>query len=147
MNPKSGMPNGLARRRSVGHSTQRGAYLQDIAKSDSRARKIFVDDGRRRVCVGTLEGDTFVKRVKPEHILRKPRAIALQDSVITELKESGCRTVKAVLDGGKTLTAPIGHFVTHGIHIDRGFGPQVALTLSQWSADNGQCSLFGGALI
>lgn len=112
----------------------------------SSGRKVFTDDGRRRVCVGTLRGGVFTKRVRDSHILRKPRAIALQDEALSILREAGCHTVEAVLDGGKILRSPLERFATRGFGLDRGFGAQTALPLAQWDVDCGQTSLFGGAL-
>lgn len=112
----------------------------------SSGRKFFTDDGRRRVCVGTLRGGVFVKRVRDAHILRRPAAIALQDDVLAELRRAGCHTVEAALDGGKVLRAPIERFAAKGFELDRGFGAQTALPLAQWDVDCGQTSLFGGEL-
>ena len=90
-------------------------------------------DGRRDFCAGRLYPDgIFVKRLKPEHVLAKPPAIAIQADVVRELDDAGCRTVRAEFDGGKVLVTSFSEFVKHGIRLDRGFGVQVCVPLSKW---------------
>lgn len=142
------MPNATSlAARSVGHSqgfsqVPRTVYPRERRKSTGR--KVFCDDGTRRVCVGTLEHGVFTKRVREHHILQKPRAIAIQASVLDELQAAGCRFVEAVLDDGRVLRAPIERFAAKGFCIDRGFGAQTALPLAQWDEECGQRTLFEG---
>jgi hypothetical protein len=84
-----------------------------------------------------------VKRIKPSHVLRTPPAIAIQQSVVDELKSRGCRRIRVEIIGGNTLTVDFPPFLRKSFQFDRGFGPQRALALDCWDhADSVQSSLF-----
>jgi len=94
-------------------------------------------DGRRRICVGKFSGGVLYKSVKPEHLLRKPPAIALQADAIPELRRLGCREVVATLTStGERLYAPLDAFERYGFLVNRGYGEQVALPLSRWEHED-----------
>ena len=102
---------------------------------------IFCSDGRRHVCAGVLQPNgTFRKTVRREHLLQKPPAIAIQKSVLNQLFSLGCRMVEVVLAStGQRLRAPLERFTTRGFSLNRGYGEQRALPLSQWEdAENPQ---------
>lgn len=122
----------------------KAGYPNGGAKS-SGGIPIFTDDGRRGVCAGYLHADgTFCKSIKTSHILQKPQAIAIQSDVLQRLACQGCHTIDVtLLETGKVLKASLRSFGTHGIKLNRGYGLQVALPLSQWKdADDPQGSLF-----
>ena len=105
---------------------------------------IRIHDGVRQVIVGTLYSDgEFYKRLKPEHILRIPPSIAIQADAVKELEKRGCTRIRADIIGGKCLVVSFTHFQEYGFHLNRRFGEQIALPLSEWqSADAVQGSLF-----
>jgi len=89
--------------------------------------------------VGNVAGGVFSKRVRGSvHMLRAPRGWALDADTLGELRALGVATV-AVTDTetGTAYTAPLAEFDAHGVPLDRGFGPQVALPLGYWRV-NGQ---------
>lgn len=120
------------------------AYPKDKGNA-SKGERIVIDNGR---CVGVLyPGGIFVKKLKAEHILRVPPAIAIQKAAIEELEQRGCRTVRAEIEDGRTLVTPFSAFRQFGKEFNRGFGEQVALLLSRWQdARAVQPDLFGGSL-
>lgn len=99
------------------------------------AETIFCEDGRRRVPVGTYRcgSGVFLKSLRDEHILRKPEGIAVQESVLQDLRARGCKLVRAkLLDQGRTLEAPLSAFTIRGVVFDRGYGSQRVLPLHFW---------------
>lgn len=84
--------------------------------------------------VGRREGRAFVRRVGPGAQLHRPPAWALWAGLVDQLVRDGFVTV-TIEEGeaGPVWVAPIGEFQRHGIPIDRGQGPQLALTLDRWA--------------
>lgn len=84
--------------------------------------------------VGRREGDAFVRRVGPGAQLHRPPAWALWAGLVDQLVRDGLTTVSIEEgDGGPVWIAPLAEFQLHGIPIDRGQGPQLALTLDRWA--------------
>lgn len=125
----------------------RAGYAKREPKSTG-GEQIVIDDGRRAKCVGVLYPDgVFVKRMKPEHILRVPPAIAVQRQAIEQLDRKPCQSILAEIEDGRRLTVSYERFRQECFPLDRGFGPQIALLLSKWENANAvQCDLFGGQL-
>jgi len=94
-------------------------------------RPFYLRDGR---LAGWLVGLRFIKvTVKPEHVLRHPPGIAVDEGVLTELANVGCEEVVAPMADGRRLSAPLRAFREHGFAVDRGFGRQIALPLAAWT--------------
>jgi hypothetical protein len=84
--------------------------------------------------VGRREGSAFVRRVGPGAQLRRPPSWALWAGLVDQLERDGFETV-SIEEGetGPVWVAPLTEFRQHGIPIDRGQGPQLALTLDRWA--------------
>lgn len=84
--------------------------------------------------VGRREGSAFVRRVSPGAQLRRPPSWALWAGLVDQLARDDFETV-VIEEGeaGPVWVAPLAEFRRHGIPIDRGQGPQLALTLDRWA--------------
>ena len=84
--------------------------------------------------VGRREGSAFIRRVGPGAQLRRPPSWALWTGLVDQLARDGFVTV-SIEEGeaGPVWVAPLSEFQQHGIPIDRGQGPQLALTLDRWA--------------
>ena len=135
-----------SRRQANNRETQTGTSksTQRVSYHGKSGEAIRVHDGVRQIVVGMLYPDgEFVKRVKPEHILRTPPSISIQAAAVKELVQRGCTRIRADIVGGKSLLVSCAVFLQHGFLLNRGFGEQIALPLSQWQpADAVQGSLF-----
>jgi len=88
---------------------------------------------RGRVVGHVDDQGVFWRRVGPSHILERPRAIALHVEVLRELEALGCKTVAFEMtnhDFPTVMTGPFSLFADRGIDVDRGWGPQRAVLLS-----------------
>jgi hypothetical protein len=96
--------------------------------------ELVYHDGVRWFAAGDYDADigVLVKRLEWRHILRRPPAIAVQASVLSELEHLGAKGVLAIMPNGRRLFAPLSEFRLHGIVICRGYGEQVALPLKYW---------------
>jgi hypothetical protein len=113
--------------------------------------KVRLPDGR---VVGEVRGDVFVKRVQgSKHMLQKPRAWAVDVAVLHEAEALGARAVEVVdTETNTTYRAPLERFWTRGIRVNRGYGEQVALLLTDWQVNGEparavQLSLFGAEVV
>ena len=91
--------------------------------------KRLVRDGD--VVVGYVEGDIFHQRLKPEHLLHSPSAVAKSESVLRDAQRLGavhyCGTLTST---GEMFVAPLSAFYgPHAFSFDRGYGKQNALPL------------------
>lgn len=87
--------------------------------------------------IGTIEGDTFTKRVKASrHMLRQPPAWALDDAVLRDLAGQGvARIVYVDTESGRVYRTTVDTFTGKGRLFNRGYGAQVFLPLGHWSID------------
>jgi len=84
--------------------------------------------------VAAVEGAELVKRVDgSKHFLRQPAGIAFDRDILDAAEAAGAQRV-VVLDRETNVTylAALGAFWQHGVRIDRGYGPQVALPFAYW---------------
>ena len=135
----------------AGFGGRSGAGLENATRRGEGASPFYTnqgepvkfDDGRRVVVAGYLGRDgVFRKRVRPEHVLRKPEAVCVQVSLLEQLEAGGCETVEVEIVGRGVFRAPVARFRTRGFPVSRGFGEQVGLGLSHWDrADSPQLSL------
>ena len=100
--------------------------------------------------VGKVEDNTFYKSIHgSRHLLRRPPAIAFDISSILDAESVGATYAKVTdLDSGHSYHAPIKKIIEKGFNLNRGFGDQIALLLSEWRRDDEpkQLRLFGGIL-
>lgn len=99
------------------------------------AQPVYRPDGK--VVIGHVAGGVFTKRVKGSvHMLRRPRGWALDADTLADLRALRVVTVTVTdVESNTTYTAPLAEFETHGVSLNRGFGPQRALPLGWWSVD------------
>ena len=120
--------------------------LQGQSYHGNGGEAIRIFDGTRMVTVGTLYPDgEFHKRLKPEHILRTPPAIAIQADAVEALALRGCVRIVAEIIDGDTLVCTFATFQQQALFLNRGFGEQYALPLMKWrkQGEAVQGSLFG----
>lgn len=89
----------------------------------------------RRV-VGRMDGQTFVRSVDPaRHQLRTPPAWSHDNSLLLQLRASGCQSVRLESrDGGSAWMAPLTVIFERGFPVHRqGYPPQTALALGDWA--------------
>jgi hypothetical protein len=87
--------------------------------------------------VGEVRGDVFTKHiVGSKHMLRRPLAIALDLGSLADAEDAGARYVE-IFDSetGRHYQAAVSTIRARGFELDRGFGRQVALLLSEWRRD------------
>ena len=97
---------------------------------------IFLRGGTRPI--GYVDGDTFRKTIAgSKHLLRRPRAIAMDVSTIDDAESAGATRV-AVTDSetGSTYVADIDTIKTRGFTVARGHNRQIALTLPFWNVNS-----------
>ena len=81
--------------------------------------------------VGHIEGDTFHKQVEgSRHFLRRPPAIAFDVSTLDDAEKKGAKHV-CVTD--KEYHARMSTVRDKGFSMNRGYGNQIALPLTEWS--------------
>ncbi|MFM8323092.1 MAG: hypothetical protein ACKOC5_19450, partial [Chloroflexota bacterium] len=74
---------------------------------------------------------TFTKTFLDNHVLQKPRALALDVDILKQLAALGCETlVFRHRLTGETRVASLAHFLEKSFEFDRGFGRQRALPLA-----------------
>jgi hypothetical protein len=87
--------------------------------------------------VASVEPDgTLLRWARPHELLRNPRGWAFSTEVLARAHELGAHQVRVICRDGARETvysAPLAEFEAHGLPIDRGHGPQVALTLDRWA--------------
>ena len=85
--------------------------------------------------VGEVSSGVFKKTISgSSHILRKPRAIALDVDSLKQAKEYGASTIRITdRETGRVYSADIEYFTRYSFELNRGFGAQYALTLDRWT--------------
>ena len=84
--------------------------------------------------VGQVVGNTFTKKVRASiHFLRIPPAIAFDICTLDYAENFGALYVQVEeLESSRIYSASIRLIREKGFIVDRGFGKQIALHLSQW---------------
>ncbi len=100
--------------------------------STKNCTPIFAENKSRPV--GHVKGDCFYKSIfGSRHMLRSPRAIAFDISSLKAAKQAGALRVQVTDKENKTIyRADIQRIFDNGFKINRGFGEQIALGLSNW---------------
>lgn len=85
--------------------------------------------------VGTVKGDCFIKRVaSSKHFLRRPPAIAFDESTLRDAEAAGARRVEVTdIESGRVYRASIETIWARGKGFNRGHGPQWFLPLKEWN--------------
>ncbi len=85
--------------------------------------------------VGCIEGDTFHKQVEgSRHFLRRPPAIAFDVSTLDDAEKKGAKHVCVTdKETWKEYHARMSTVRDKGFSMNRGYGNQIALLLTEWS--------------
>jgi len=104
-------------------------------KAAGKARRLYFNTSGRPVA--SLSGRTLRKRVRGSiHQLRQPPAWAIDLQILEAARQDGAEWVEITdIENSKVYRAPLVAFFIHGIRIDRGFGPQIALPLAHWRVE------------
>jgi len=95
---------------------------------------LFSHDGQRVFKSGVLFDDgEYNRKVKSTHLLHTPPAICLQQPIVEELAQRGCRIVEISVDDGSRYAVDFATLLRKGKSLERGFGPQVMLPLNCWT--------------
>ncbi|MDH7603177.1 MAG: hypothetical protein QHI38_13645 [Armatimonadota bacterium] len=91
-----------------------------------------------------LETRTFYRRIRPEHILQRPNALAFHVELLDKLSSLGCEWIVCEMPDGRRIRTSLSRLLEKGFRFNRGFGEQVGLPLEQWTADepSGQLSFW-----
>jgi hypothetical protein len=87
--------------------------------------------------IGIVANNAFIKNLhSSRHFLRKPEAICFDIESIEKVVKLGAKLIKILdLDTGRIYEASIALLKEKGIHINRGFGDQIALPLRYWKCE------------
>jgi hypothetical protein len=98
--------------------------------NDSTKNKVYA--GSR--VVGNVEGGVFKKTISGSiHILRQPRAIALDVDSLQQAKHYGAYTIQITdRESGRVYSSDIEHFARYSFELNRGYGAQRAMMLDRW---------------
>jgi hypothetical protein len=85
--------------------------------------------------IGKVSGNTFYKHIRGSvHILRTPRAIALDVGSLEQAERAGAVNVQVTdTETGTAYRSSIEHIRRAGFDLDRGFGSQIALPIEGWA--------------
>ncbi len=88
--------------------------------------------GKKRP-VGIVVGDEFRKSIRKSGYLREPPAICIDVKSLKDAEKAGARWVVITnKDDGRIHRATIAKIWREGFELDRGFGLQRGLLLSEW---------------
>ena len=89
--------------------------------------------------VGVVRGDTFHKRIRKNHFLQKPKAIAFDIDSLEQAEQAGAIKVRVTdRDSGIVYSASIRHIHENGERFNRGHGDQIFLVLQGWTKSTKQ---------
>lgn len=90
--------------------------------------------GSTRCCVGTLlPSGVLVRQCDPDHLLRKPPAIATDALGLAQAAKLGAEIVRVEVSDGRIFSAPLSLILESGFRVSRGWGEQLALPLAKWT--------------
>lgn len=97
----------------------------------SKSTPVFASTGQ---VIGHVNGDRFeLRRKGSKHQLRRPAAWAVDVAALEEAKAAGARWVLVTdTESGQRYLASVTALHNQGWRLERGFGPQIALTLDAW---------------
>lgn len=97
--------------------------------------QIYNDKGQ---VIGSVNGDCLFKKIQgSKHFLQAPPAIAWDAKVVHEAQNMGATFTRVTDEETKIVyTTTIAVLWKHGIHINRGHSPQIALPFKWWTELN-----------
>lgn len=91
-----------------------------------------------RVMIGCIYDHKYIKRVKTEHFMTKPPAIAIdKHEFIINIQPKCDRIFILDMDTKVFYSTSVDQFVRHSFYIERGFGGQFALEMQYWGKNMG----------
>jgi len=101
-------------------------------KSIHQNKKPVYSKFRKRP-VGDVIGQEFVKRIGRSGFLKQPPAICFEVYTLKQAEEAGARVIRVIdKDSGFEYCAALAKLWREGFELDRGFGKQRGLLLSEW---------------
>ena len=88
--------------------------------------------------IGCIYDRKYIKRVKTEHFMNTPPAIAIDKYVFVKDIQPNCDRI-FVLDTDTRIfySTSVDQFVRHSFYLDRGHRPQLALEMQYWGKNIG----------
>jgi hypothetical protein len=91
----------------------------------------------RKVCGHIIE-KKYIKRIRNEHILQKPPAIAIDRDIFERFIKPQCdRLFILDMDMGVFYSSSVENFAQHSFYLNRKFGGQYALGMEFWGRNQG----------
>lgn len=88
--------------------------------------RTYDEKKKKKVFVGTLEGDTFIVKKGTKHYMVKEQGYGIQQDVLGDLASAGCKNI--VLETKtKTIRTKLQDWIKHGTVKNYGHGNQVFL--------------------
>jgi hypothetical protein len=115
-----------------------------MSRYENHTTAIHNEEGKR---IGYIRGDTFYRTFRDAHVLRKPEpSLAIGEYALRQLVAHGVTRLEYKnRETGAIYRASLAHFLAKSIPLDRGYGPQRALSLNGWIQERpGQAVMFGG---
>jgi hypothetical protein len=127
---------GQARRQAAGSYLSARQNTTSDARCQSRDYPIYTSDGAH--VAGTVCGDTFRKRTRPEHMLHLPRAAwAFDRAALDQAEQASVTRLEVLASDGAIYRAALAHFRRFAFPVNRGAGAQWALELRFWDTTRG----------
>lgn len=83
-----------------------------------------------------VRGRVLTKRVRADHLLTKPPAIAFDISILDQAEAMGATLAEVTHEDGRVFRASLAMIQQHGFRRQHpGYGAQVGLPLEFWSVD------------
>jgi hypothetical protein len=112
-------------------------YNSSLSINRSNRQPVFLPNGK---VTGNIIDGEFIKTVcSSKHFLRKPPAIAFDESVIEEIqKQNVAKLVIKDRESNHTYTLTLEAFLSKSFSLNRGFGVQLACLLKDWNVTKKQ---------
>lgn len=107
----------------------------EVSRNRTKYTPLYIPDSPRPVAF--LDGCVLRKTIQPQHMLRRPPAIAFDWQLLRQAQKWGATKIR-VECGSDWYEAPMSLFNEHRFDVNRGFGDQVALELGWWKKNGAE---------
>lgn len=88
--------------------------------------------------IGCIYDRKYIKRIKTEHLMTTPPAIAIDKHIFVKDIQPKCDRIFVLeMDSRTFYSASIDQFVRHSFYLDRGYRGQLALEMQYWGKNTG----------
>jgi len=109
----------------------KGRYKMNTKLRCDSGRVVASFDSNRKILVRRLKGSL--------HLLRSPRAICFDSSIIAQAEIMGCKSISVLdVETDVTYSVPFAEFLAKAVPLDRGYGRQLCLPLTYWAFSGGE---------